>query len=470
MDAPTPAVFSERVAAAHGAYRWLASAPPEESARAIALELAQLVGWASQESPWWRARLKTARGLVSDANLPVTEVLAAIPVMSPRELHDHYAEMAIDLPDSVESDYRIRLTSGYSSQPRRIRQHVDTSDVDAIANFLLLAEWHGLDAQGTIVFLDGNVPTSGDRVPLGTPWSFLNPAASGYVRRTHEHSPDELLDLIASVQPRTIATTAMTLRHLASTALARGGNPAIARPREVLAFAGPVDGSLRHMVREAFGCPVIDTYSCTEVGQIAQQCPDPTHLHVVPNVLVEVVDSDGRPCPVGQPGRVLVTSLHSFAMPIIRYELGDLATRGAPCAEGITLPVLESVDGRIQSTVTLDDGQVWQVHFGSADLLAIPALLDFRVIAYTDVCVLLVNAARPFTLTETERASAAVRAAVRLDLPVRVVFAEDRYWQGSLKQRDFERVDAPAPDPLTFVSVRRTLTAAPSRSDDQQQT
>jgi phenylacetate-coenzyme A ligase PaaK-like adenylate-forming protein len=68
------------------------------------------------------------------------------------------------------------------------------------------------------------------------------------------------------------------------------------------------------------------------------------------SVLLEIVDDAGRACAPGRAGRVVVTSLHNFATPLIRYELGDLAEFGAPCACGRSLPVISRVLGRSRST------------------------------------------------------------------------------------------------------------------------
>tara|TARA_R100001039_G_C1850520_1_gene110742 strand:+ start:3369 stop:3659 length:291 start_codon:yes stop_codon:yes gene_type:complete len=73
-------------------------------------------------------------------------------------------------------------------------------------------------------------------------------------------------------------------------------------------------------------------------------------------VIVEILDDHHQPCPPGVPGRVVVTSLHSFAMPIIRYELGDLAEWGPPCACGLTWPVIAALRGRVRRRVRLPDG------------------------------------------------------------------------------------------------------------------
>ena len=106
---------------------------------------------------------------------------------------------------------------------------------------------------------------------------------------------------------------------------------------------GEVVGSkVRSLCQEAWGVPIIDMYTAQEAGYIALQCPDNEgNYHIqAENLYVEVVDDEGRPCQPGEIGRVLLTTLHNFAMPLIRYEIGDYAQVGEPCACGRGLPVL----------------------------------------------------------------------------------------------------------------------------------
>ena len=65
------------------------------------------------------------------------------------------------------------------------------------------------------------------------------------------------------------------------------------------------------------------------------------HFHVVAGTtILEIVDDDLKPCPVGVAWRVLVTNLHSHAMPMIRYDIGDAAQWGPECDCGTKLPVI----------------------------------------------------------------------------------------------------------------------------------
>ena len=95
---------------------------------------------------------------------------------------------------------------------------------------------------------------------------------------------------------------------------------------------------------------VVDIYSCTEAGYLAFSCPEQGNLHVqAESVIVEVLDRAGKPCAPGEEGEVVVTPLLNFAMPLIRYAVGDRAVVGEPCACGRGLPTLKTV-GRSRVT------------------------------------------------------------------------------------------------------------------------
>jgi phenylacetate-CoA ligase len=100
-------------------------------------------------------------------------------------------------------------------------------------------------------------------------------------------------------------------------------------------------------------------FTAQEVGYIALQCPENENIYHVQaeNLYVEVVDEEGRPCREGETGRVLVTTLHNFAMPLIRYEIGDYAEVGGACSCGRTLPVLSQIMGRKRNMLIFPNGE-----------------------------------------------------------------------------------------------------------------
>lgn len=127
--------------------------------------------------------------------------------------------------------------------------------------------------------------------------------------------------------------------------------------RQILTTSEVVSQELRETCRRVWGVPVVDAYSCEETGGLALQCPEHEHYHVhSENVYLEVVDENGDPCPVGKTGRVVITSLHNFATPLIRYEVGDYAEPGEACPCGRGLPVLKRILGRERNRLILPNG------------------------------------------------------------------------------------------------------------------
>lgn len=127
--------------------------------------------------------------------------------------------------------------------------------------------------------------------------------------------------------------------------------------RQVLTLGEVLTPEAREACREAWDVAVADSYSSQEIGYLALQCPDHESLHVQSEgVLLEVLDEQGRPCAPGGIGTVVVTPLHNFAMPLLRYALGDYAEVGEPCACGRGLPVLRRVMGRVRNMLRLPNG------------------------------------------------------------------------------------------------------------------
>jgi len=141
-----------------------------------------------------------------------------------------------------------------------------------------------------------------------------------------------------------------------------------------------VKPALRAMVRERFDQPLLDVYSAHEVGYMAIQCPRHEHYHVqAESVVLEVLDQHDQPCAPGQVGRVVVTPLHNFAAPLLRYEIGDYAEVGEPCDCGRQLPVIRRILGRTRNMLRKPDGSVSWPHFGTKKMHERAPIEQFQV-------------------------------------------------------------------------------------------
>jgi phenylacetate-CoA ligase len=133
--------------------------------------------------------------------------------------------------------------------------------------------------------------------------------------------------------------------------------------KQVRTIGETVTDSLRVRCGSVLGVGIADAYSSQEVGVIAIDCPQGGGYHVMAEGLVlEVLREDGQACRAGETGRVVVTDLHNFATPLIRYDLGDLAEAGGPCSCGRGLPTIRRILGRVRNLLRLPDGRrLWPV-------------------------------------------------------------------------------------------------------------
>jgi phenylacetate-CoA ligase len=114
---------------------------------------------------------------------------------------------------------------------------------------------------------------------------------------------------------------------------------------------------LREKVRQMFNLEIEDAYSSSEVGTIAIQCPESGLYHIMAeNLIVEILDENNNECKPGEIGRVVVTDLHNYASPVIRYDLGDYAEVGTACTCGRHLPTLKRILGRERGLFVKPDG------------------------------------------------------------------------------------------------------------------
>ncbi len=128
---------------------------------------------------------------------------------------------------------------------------------------------------------------------------------------------------------------------------------------EVRTIGETLTPELRERAETRWGVKVTDRYSSEEVGNITLQCPHSSLYHTMDeNLIVEILRDDGGPCLPGEVGRVVVTDLHNYATPLIRYDIRDYAEVGEPCACGRGLGTLNRVLGRHRNMLKTPEGQV----------------------------------------------------------------------------------------------------------------
>jgi phenylacetate-CoA ligase len=177
-----------------------------------------------------------------------------------------------------------------------------------------------------------------------------------YVMDIHQE-PRQQLQWLLRVQPDYLLSYPPNLEFLAGLLVESGQR--LDKLRTILTLGETLTDEGRARIESGFGVPVKNSYSCVEAGYLASTCPAGHGLHVHgENVLLEVLNEHDKPCQPGETGRVVLTTLHNFLTPFVRYEILDSATLGperCPCGRG--LPLLTHVQGKRRPQFRLPDGR-----------------------------------------------------------------------------------------------------------------
>ncbi len=321
-------------------------------------QLSQLVNHAFHTTSYYRQKL-TSIGW--GANNPLTrELWEQIPILTRSELQEHGDSLqSTQAPPQHGKLHEIR-SSGSTGKPVRVLQSALNSffwQVFTMREHL----WQQRNLKGKLAAIRFTANKKA-KPPHGIRGSGWGPSTN----RIFETGPMVMLSISTSIQEQadwlirenpdyllTHPTNALALaRHFEKTGETLPGL------RQVRALGETINPELHAICRGVWGVSLADMYSAQEVGYIALQCPDHLHYHIQSeSVLVEVLDKENQPCAPGETGRVVVTPLHNFAMPLLRYELGDYAEMGGACPCGRGLPVLTKILGRVRNMVTLPSGE-----------------------------------------------------------------------------------------------------------------
>lgn len=140
----------------------------------------------------------------------------------------------------------------------------------------------------------------------------------------------------------------------------------------------------RDDISRVFGCPVANGYGGRDAGFIAHQCPRGGMHITAEDIIVEIVDKDGKVLPKGEAGEVVVTHLATGEYPFIRYRTGDVAVlsdKSCPCGRG--LPLLEEIQGRTTDFVVAADGTMMHGLAVIYPIRDIPGIASFKVVQET---------------------------------------------------------------------------------------
>ena len=297
--------------------------------------LRTLLGHAAEHSPFHKRRLAG----IDPASFDPAD-LRRLPAMSKAEMMAGFDDVVTDrrLDRRQVEDHLLRsrhepslllgeyvcLASGGSSGLRGIFVQTIGEYCDHLASVVRrVAAWHLASGApgglvGALVAAAAPVHSTGFAGALlrGYPAEFMPvPVALPLA---------EAVERLNALRPAILVGYPSRLVQLAAEHAARRLNIS---PLIVISIAETLTGADRQLITDGFGVPVINTFAATE-GLVGTTDPGGTELTFAGDMCIaEPVDAAGNPVPAGMPSaKVLVTNLHNFSQPLIRYELNDSFT------------------------------------------------------------------------------------------------------------------------------------------------
>jgi len=169
---------------------------------------------------------------------------------------------------------------------------------------------------------------------------------------------DKQISTIEELKPNVLAGYSSSLSLLAREIERRGIGTI--RPRFILGGAELIDDFSRKFIENVFNAPFYDQYAIVELDRIAWQCTARLQYHIdADSVIMQFLDEKGEEVSAGERGEIVCTSLFNYAMPFIRYAVGDIGiASNDECPCGIRLPLMRMIEGRKDSLLVLPDGRL----------------------------------------------------------------------------------------------------------------
>lgn len=321
-----------------GELRAIERLPADRLAERQDRRLAAILEHAARRSPYYRARCRELRDV--DARF-ARERLADLPFVTKADVQHSFREMlAVPGPRRVTA----KVTGGSTGQAVTVVKNRSAIAAEMAASWLGYG-WFGVRIGDRAVRFWGQPDSWKRRLRFAaadfamhrirfSAFAFDDADLERYWRRCLAFRPDYFYGYVSMLEA--------FARFLERTGRdgARLGLKVVITTSEVLS------PPQRELLARVFRAPVQNEYGCGEVGPIAYEC-ESGRLHLMSeNQLVEILTPDGRPAAPGESGDIVVSDLNNYAMPLIRYRVGDLGVFGEPCPCGRGFPVLDRVWGR----------------------------------------------------------------------------------------------------------------------------
>ena len=307
---------------------------------------------AAQHSIYWR-NLFRSRGFRPEQMQSLSD-LRVLPILDKNTTRNHTKEIICD--DLRSFKIRTLRTSGTTGHGLQLVESSECFQRE-FAFRVSAYSWGGIKLGSRWAFCAGHPVAHHDRK---TPPFWVNDYANNWLLLSSYHlTESNLPHYISKLQkfrpdmlggyPTSIYLLALANRHL-------GGK---VRPRAVFTSSETLFDHQRKTIEESFGCKVFTYYGNAERSAFIAECEHGSYHLRSEHSYVEFLDDNDRPVPSGSEGRMICTAFGNYAMPLIRYDIGDVAVLSTrqTCECGRSGPFVDRIIGRTDDYIVTPDGR-----------------------------------------------------------------------------------------------------------------
>jgi phenylacetate-CoA ligase len=331
-------------------------------------KLKKLISHAYDNVPYYKALFKK-KG-ITPGDIQNIDDVKLLPILSKQDIQNSLDDMVASNVDKCK--LALNSTGGSTGMPLNFYQD---HDYKKWADAARLRAWRyvpGCDLSSVEAVLWGAIRDVGK--------GFLYRRAfrevlRGGVLRLNTFDLDEValkkyLLLFDLFKPPLVRGYATSLYFLAE--YIEDNNIKIHRPKAIVSSTEVLHQRMRDKIETVLKAPVFDSYGCREVSQIAMECHEHNGFHVAfENQYVELIDQN-----------IIVTNLNNYAMPFIRYKLGDMAQDliREPCRCGRHSPRLVNLLGRDNDNIKLPNGKIINGEFFEFLFFGMSDVVQYQVV------------------------------------------------------------------------------------------
>lgn len=297
-------------------------------------------------------------GLFNNNNIVQLEKFYKIPVLTKNMIRINFEELISE--DLKKRKWYYNTSGGSTGEPVRFIQDKEYQDWD-IASTIFIKTFGNQDIGDKEIRLWGSerdILEGQERLSVRIRnWLYNRTEFNAF--RMSEKDMFGFVERWNKIKPTWIEAYAQSMYEFAR--FIKEKRLEIYTPKGILTSAGTLYEKMRSLIEDVFNCRVFNRYGSRECGNMAFSCDKSNLLHINSwNHYIEILNNNLEYSKPGEYGKMYVTNLNNYSMPLIRYDIGDIAEPGTikECACKRSIPILGKIEGREMAVFKTTSGNI----------------------------------------------------------------------------------------------------------------